>query len=222
MPRRKRLLPTASAEKFPSDFSIKDDDWLAVERACGCSFPRKTRDEMQKVTRDFIYWASAETRAELLSTAQECILAWKGAADDFDRALYGQPESDARSYARHLVTKYFIDRRFRRTDLFQDLSGVLSDFIGACSHALNEDGASEDRGFRQGESWERWVRDLTKVLKENGFPTAVRTDDLGDKSRFTWLVVSLQELVPAKVRRLCATRLAAGKAIQRARQARDK
>ena len=154
--------------------------------------------------------------------AQECILAWKQAAKGFDHALYGQPEGNARSYARHLVTKYFIDCRFRRTDLFQDLSSVLSDFIAACSHALKEDGASADRGFRQGKSWERWVRDLTRVLKKNGFQTTVRTDDLGDKSRFTGLVMSLQKLVPAKVGRLCATRLAAGKAIQRARQARDK
>ena len=90
---------------------------------------------------------------------------------------------------------------------------------------MNEYQASDDaaaHGFRQGESWELWVRDLTRVLKKSGFPTAVRSDDLGLKSHFTRLVLSLQELVPTKVRRFCSSAEAMGKAIERARKARDK
>jgi hypothetical protein len=169
--------------------------------------------------------ASLEASAEPVSAAQDCILAWKRAAVDFESALHGQAEGDARSHAKYLVTNYFVDRRFRRADLFQDLSAVLSDFIGACSHALKEYDASDDatdRGFRLGEWWDHWVRDLTRVLTESGFPTGVRSDDLGDKSHFTRLVQSLQELVPTKVRRLCSSAEAMGKAIERARKPRDK
>ena len=223
MAKRKRLLPVASAGG--SDFSIKDEHWPAVENEVGYSLSREARDGIQEVTRKFVYWAFLEARAEPVSAAQDCILAWKQAAVDFDHALYDQLDGDARSDAKRLVTSFFVDRRFRRTDLFQDLSSVLSDFIAACSHALNEYQASDDaaaHGFRQGESWELWVRDLTRVLKKSGFPTAVRSDDLGLKSHFTRLVLSLQELVPTKVRRFCSSAEAMGKAIERARKARDK
>jgi hypothetical protein len=222
MARRKRLLSTASAGG--SSFSIKEDDWPTIE-AYGYQFSRKERDEIQSVTGEFVYWASLEARAKPESEARDCVLVWKRAAENFDRTLYGQPEGDARWDAKGRVATHFTDRRFRRTDLFQDLSTVLSDFIGACSQALKEYEASDDaadHGFCVGESWERWVRDLTRVLKKNGFPTYVRSDDLGFKSPFTMLVLSLQELVPAELRRPCSSELAMGKAIQRARKVRDK
>jgi hypothetical protein len=225
MSKRKRLLPVASAGGSYSDFSIKDKDWPAVERAYGYEFSRGERAKIQEATRGFIYLASLEASAEPVSAAQGCVLAWKRAASKFDRALYGQAEGDARAHAKHLVAKYFGDRRFRRADLFQDLSAVLSDFIAACSHALKEYDAHDDgtdRGFRQGEWWDHWVRDLTRVLTERGYPTTVRSDDLGFKSHFTRLVQSLQKLVPTKVRRVCSSDEAMGKAIERARKPRDK
>ena len=56
-------------------------------------------------------------------------------------------------------------------------------------------------GWRTGEAWEIWIRELTLVLDKAHLPTGARTDDLAEQSVFTNLVAVLQKFVPSSLQR---------------------
>ena len=52
-------------------------------------------------------------------------------------------------------------------------------------------------GWRIGEAWEIWIRELTLVRDKAHLPTGARTDDLAEQSAFTNLVAVLKNSCPA-------------------------
>jgi hypothetical protein len=221
MARRKRTLPIASQSgKKTKSIAITRSGWRNVEKVFGKPLPQPTRDEILALTKDFVYWAQFEVGAERLQPARDEVIAWKRWAEAFWKPSGRTPSRETLFYAKHLVTSHFSDARFQRPDLFGELGGVLTSFGAACQMALAD--MDDPPGWRIGEAWEIWIRELTLVLDKAHLPTGVRTDDLAEQSAFTNLVAVLQKFVPSRLRRPTHNLSALAKAIQRARPRRPR
>jgi hypothetical protein len=247
MARRKLTLPIASQsgiEKTKS-IAITRSGWRNFEKAFGKPLPQSTCDEILKLTEDFVYWARSEVGAEPLQPARDRVIAWKRLADTLQEEFWKPQEEFSKPsapsgrkpspkemmrrqrshnetlfYAKYLVSSNFSDARFQRPGLFGALGGVLTSFSAACKMALAH--MDNSPGWRTGEAWENWVRNLTRLLDRAHLPTGVRTDDLGEQSAFTKSVAMLQKYVPSRFRRHTHSLSALAKAIQRARAQRPR
>lgn len=246
MARRKRTLPIASQSgKKTKSIAITRSGWRDFEKVFGKPLPQSTRDEILKLTKHYVYWAQFELEAEPLQPARDRVAAWKRLADTLQQEFskpqqeFSKPSAPSgrkpspkemmrrqRSlretliYAKHRVKLYFSDARFQRPDLFGDLAGVLNSFSAACKMALAD--MDDPPGWRTGEAWEIWIRELTLVLDKAHLPTGARTDDLAEQSAFTNSVAVLQKFVPSRFRRPTHSLSALAKAIQRARPRRPR
>jgi len=245
MARRKRTLPIASQSvKKTKSIVINLSGWRKVEKAFGKPLPQSIRDEILKLTEDFVYWAPFEDEAGPLEPARDRVIAWKRRADDLQEAFWKLPKEFwkrsasgrkpsqkemMRRYRRHnetlfytkrLVRLKFSDARLRRPDLFGDLGDILTSFSAACKMALAD--MDDLPGWRTGEAWVIWICKLTRALDKAHLPTSARTDDLAEQSAFTNLVAVLQKFVPSRFRRHTHSLSALAKAIQRARARRPR
>ena len=246
MARRKRTLPIASqSRKKTKSIAITRSGWRNVEKVFGKPLPQSTRDDILKLTKHFVDWAGFEVEAEPLQPARDRVIAWKRLADTLQEEFskpqqeFSKPSTPSgrkpshkemmrrqRShretliYAKHRVKLHFSDARFQRPDLFGDLGGVLTSFSAACKMALAD--MDDPPGWRIGEAWEIWIRELTLVLDKAHLPTGARTDDLAEQSVFTNLVAVLQKFVPSRLQRPTHNLSALAKAIQRARPRRPR
>ena len=241
MARRKKTLPIAGqSRKKIKSIAITRSDWRNVEKKFGKPLPQSVRDEILKLTSDFVYWAQFEVEAEPLQPARDRVIAWQRWADTCRKNStskhFGnrkrqdtEPQgNDARQrshretliYAKHKISSYFSDARFQRPDLFGDLGGVLVSFSVACGMALAD--LDDPPGWQAGDAWEIWICNLTRVLNKAHLPTGARTDDLAEQSAFTNLVAALQKFIPSKIRRPIHSLPALAKAIQRARVRRSR
>jgi hypothetical protein len=157
----------------------------------------------------------------------------KDAARAFRKAILECPPKirrDADYYARSLICKH-MGLAFDGRDGIQNLAvQVGRDVTNACDRALAELRCQDHSGFRHGEMWERWIRDLTTIASDAKLPTRVRKDTdkiKSDKpSPFVSLVRELQSCLPEEYRRShppgadAAANIALSTAIVRARAGR--
>jgi hypothetical protein len=82
---------------------------------------------------------------------------------------------------------------------------VLTSLSLACGQALQDMHHPRLRGYRGGEAWDQWIRDLTKIMRDHELPVGVSKgeDRSTEESPFVLLVVALQncECVPHKAHR---------------------
>ena len=221
MARRKKTLPIAGqSRKKIKSIAITRSDWRNVEKKFGKPLPQSVRDEILKLTSDFVYWAQFEVEAEPLQPARDRVIAWQRWAEAFWKPGGRTPSRETLVYAKHKISSYFSDARFQRPDLFGDLGGVLVSFSVACGMALAD--LDHPPGWQAGDAWEIWICNLTRVLNKAHLPTGARTDDLAEQSAFTNLVAALQKFIPSKIRRPIHSLPALAKAIQRARVRRSR
>ena len=221
MARRKKTLPIAGqSRKKIKSIAITRSDWRNVEKKFGKPLPQSVRDEILKLTSDFVYWAQFEVEAEPLQPARDRVIAWQRWAEAFWKPGGRTPSRETLVYAKHKISSYFSDARFQRPDLFGDLGGVLVSFSVACGMALAD--LDDPPGWQAGDAWEIWICNLTRVLNKAHLPTGARTDDLAEQSAFTNLVAALQKFIPSKIRRPIHSLPALAKAIQRARVRRSR
>lgn len=72
MARRKKTLPIAGqSRKKIKSIAITRSDWRNVEKKFGKPLPQSVRDEILKLTSDFVYWAQFEVEAEPLQPARD-------------------------------------------------------------------------------------------------------------------------------------------------------
>jgi hypothetical protein len=93
--------------------------------------------------------------------------------------------------------------------LFQALDEVTSSLSAACKQAVAELDDPDALVFRQGVSWQSWIRALTTIAEQNGLPTAAPKAgnaevELGPFARF---VEALQVYLPKEARLHANTRL---------------
>jgi hypothetical protein len=120
--------------------------------------------------------------------------------------------------------KLLIHRNFR-TGLrrvgnpFYFLDVILTDLDLACKRALSKLNPPSMLNLKEGEIWQVWIGQLSKIMKDNSLPTSVRKDS--DKSAklspFVVFVRELQKCLPEKCNFPTHSDRALAEAIVRAR-----
>jgi hypothetical protein len=224
MARHRRLLPIASASGQP-ELSLAAN-WDKIEKAYGRPLADDVRQRIRDVTTTFALWEIFERTARPLQSAIDCVSSIKSAANSLQKALSGMFDGsvDASSYAESLIKRHFSCSCLNVPELsygpFNALSDVLTSLAVACILALRDMESPDAPGHREGETWEKWIRSLTKIVSEHGLPHRVSkgSDKSEQASPFTLLVESLQECVPADARRHHHSNTALAKAITDARR----
>jgi hypothetical protein len=206
MPRLAQTIPIGTT-LGKLDFSISDADWIRIEGAYGHPLSASVRQHILGVTTSFVNLEPFERGAEKLSIAQERAHAIQKATKKFAEALAGSPDSSASFYADHLIGKHFADPRLSDGDQLRHLRCVLTSLSAACISAVDEMGAPNLPGYRPGEFWDSWIRNLTKILQADGLPVEnskgfdnkTKTDT--PPSPFTLFVKELQSCIPPAARR---------------------
>jgi hypothetical protein len=202
-------------------------DWERIERAYGQSFSQQQRDEVIKITKDFLYWASAE-QAPSLKKAQDRASALRKHTASLLKEIRRQ--SPVAPYTNELIADCF--REFWRQKTWRVPSGhyrvqrgkgrrvaspihvrssdalplevteVLSSFLSACDEALNQmkSQSSETWMWKDREPWNRWAL-LTDFADKNAFPTVSSISRREKASPFVRFVQQLQVSIPKKYRR---------------------
>ena len=108
----------------------------------------------------------------------------KKAASKFRETIFQRPPKTGREadyYARSLICKH-MDLPFEGRDGLQNLVlKIERDIAKGCERALAE--LRKESGFRNGETWQLWVRKLTSILLKSKLPIQVRKDT--DKAKGT-------------------------------------
>ena len=221
--KRKPKLPVASAVGR-REVNLGDSDWERIERVYKRPVPPVMRKQVQEATKKFIEFAVFELTARPLKNAEQRLAKVMKGAQDFWSAMLKELTggSDEAVYVKHLIRKHFLDPRVPEdSDKIRAIVGIMTSFVAACDLAKDELCKREPDGFRQGSSWEEWVRRLTAIAKETGLPHGARKDKSATDatSPFVALVDELQQIIPDDYRRHTHSTDALAKAIERARDA---
>ena len=230
MARRYPKIPRTIAFNIP--FELNSSDWDHIERAYGQSLSPKVRDAVVRITKDFLYWASAEETPPLRD-AQKRAKSLRKHAESLLKEMQRTTDNEVAPYTDELINSYF--RRFWfeefqcKAEVVQDalppeVMAALLIFLRACDGALSEmDTLSQHTWMWQDhEAWDVWIVELTELLKTEGLPTAAAatSKDKVSYSPFVRFIEQLQNGVP--VGRSQWSSGALTEAIKRARKSRNK
>jgi hypothetical protein len=182
--------------------------WMRVEEAYGYPLDPSVRKKICAVTRQYLQWAELEQSARSSAECARRVCMIKDAARAFRKAILEHSPKisrDADYYARWMICKH-MELAFDGRDGLQNLAVRFDRQISTtCDRTLAELRCQESFGFRHGEMWERWIRDLTTIVSDVKLPTQVRKDTdkikSGKPSPFVSLVRELQTCLPQEYRR---------------------
>jgi hypothetical protein len=227
MARIKPLLPTAIAGgKAKPNFT--ETKWKRIESAYGKKLSNNVRKKIREASQQYLEWEVFERNAKPTSEAIKRIKQFQEAASFASRTFVNQDQGpEVRAYVKSLVRNRLHLDRFpekERKDPVRYLADTLRSLSSACKSSLNEIDTIEKEGYRKGDCWEQWIRQLTKIAKENDLPNGVRSDSDKQKndapSPFVALVRELQLCLPAESRRPAHSDGALAQAIKLARRSR--
>jgi hypothetical protein len=172
MARVKPKLPFASAGSGPH-LKISKADWQRIETAYGFLLPSKLRRKILEVTRKYLQEATLEKKSPTVSQAEDRVKAIKNAASIFRDAVLRCPSNarDADLYARHLICKHARLPFLGGRDCLQNLAFQARWVPNACNLAMADLKGLAKGNFREGEAWERWIRNLMKLMRRRKLPT---------------------------------------------------
>lgn len=221
MARRTRLLPSASVNGEP--VLTVAENWLQIEKEYGHNLSQDVRQKILQASTSFVYFEEFERTASSVNEAAAYVSSIKSAANTLQKKLLGSSNSssDARTYARSIITQKFDDPRLIQSNnnLFDALHGVLTSLEVACMQALKEMENPNAAAHREGECWQNWIRSLTKITSKNGLPYRVSkgSDKSDNRSPFVRLITALHKCVSKEARRHHHSAQALAKAISDAR-----
>ena len=144
----------------------------------------------------------------------------KAASDNLRKEL-STAGGDAGAFAQSAIKDHFSSAHLRMElyeQLFHALGDVMFSLSAACTETLAEMDDLDVRVFRDGASWDDWIRALTKIANQNDLPIGASKagNPEAGSGPFARLTAALQEHLPKEARRHTNTRLSA--AIYSARQ----
>jgi hypothetical protein len=211
MGRPARKLPLSRAVGNSPEFSLTDQGWKKVEIAYGQALPAAVRQSIVDTTNKYLEWEVFERNASALKPAVDLVESIKVESNNLRKKL-SRAGGDAGAFAQSLIREHFHPVHFRMKpydQLFPALGDIMSSLSVACQTAIEEMDDPEGKVFREGASWDDWIRALTNIAEENDLPTAAskagnRKSDVGPFAR---LVATLQENLPKEAQRHANTRL---------------
>jgi hypothetical protein len=231
MSRSAPTLPSATTSD-ESSFTLSDSDWAAIEKAFGHLLSADARNLIYQATANFVLFEPFERNASPRSEAKERIRSIQNAAKALFLTLHPVPPTSATVQADHLVDQHLRGQQQTPEHSLQHLSASLHSLAEACTAAYAGLDDPNQAGHREGECWDRWIRELTGILKSRGLPVTASTgsdkSSDGAKSAFVVLIEELQTHLPewttiatklgTTARRHHHSTNALAKAIQRARR----
>jgi hypothetical protein len=172
-------------------------------------------------TNKFLASEVFERHAKPLTPAIKLIESVKTTSDKLQEEL-STKGGDAGVFAQSVIKEHFFSSRLRMEpydQLFHVLEDLMSSLSTACRQALAETDDLDATIFRDGASWNDWIRELTQTASQNGLPTAAPKagSPEAEFGPFARLVAALQKHLPREARKHNNTRLS--HAIYSARQA---
>jgi hypothetical protein len=213
MGRPARKLPMSRVIGGSAEFSITARDWKKVEAAYGCALSDAVHQSIVDKTNKFLASEVFERHAKPLTPAIKLIESVKATSDKLQGEL-STKGGDAGVFAQSVIKQHFFSSRLRMEpydQLFHVLVELTSSLSTACRQALAETDDLDATIFRDGASWDNWIRELTQIASQNGLPTAApkagsREADFGPFAR---LIAALQKHLPQEARRHTNSRLSA-------------
>lgn len=226
MARSKEKLSFASTDSKPK-LKTSSADWRRIEAAYGHLLSKTLRQQIRKETNKFLAWVVFEHTVRPKSEAAKRAHQFKKAVQDVRRVFFQRPQSITRDvdfFVQHRICEHQGLRWEKGRNGLQALVLKLDRIVSqGCDRVIAELRAREP-GFRAGETWDLWVRNLTKILKLEGLPTQARKDT--DKqtesslpSPFIGFLRELQQCIPPEFRRSTHSDGALAQAIYEARSA---
>ena len=224
MARSVRMLPSSRAMGRTAEVSITDKDWEHVEAAYGYPLSLEVRQSIVEATNELLYWEIFERNASPERDAANLISSIRDASNNLRGAL-SACGGNAGFVAQLLVKEHLVTPRLSldpHEQLFHVLGELLFSLSSACSRALASPAVPDqtelttasdeptglfcgypERGlappFREGESWNAWVRRLNEIASSNRLPFKVSkgSDKSLKTSPFVLFVDALQKLLPS-------------------------
>jgi hypothetical protein len=184
-------------------------DWAALEKAIGNSFTPAQREEIAKLTSDYLLLEGAERAAPFKRDRDSWLHRLYDVAQSLQDILTRMPMLDraARDGYAEVQTRFNeIAREAHMDTLPLDLAAAF--LVSAVAANLE----MKDEGFEEGERWCGLVSKLHSRFSEWGFPSGARKDGERD-SPFVVFFHTLQQQWPADARRHMQTMPALAKAI---------
>jgi hypothetical protein len=203
-----KLKSRFSAASGRPKFRIARSDWNRIETAYGHLLAAPVRRKIRDATRKYLDWVEFEDKAAMILETTARIHAIKKIAHELREVIFQRPSKIGREadyYARTLICKH-MDLRFEGRDGLQNLAlKTEQDIAKGCERALAELRRESGLGFRDGETWQWWVRTLTSILSKSQLPIQVRKDTdkakVAKPSAFVAFMRELQACIPKAYRR---------------------
>jgi hypothetical protein len=211
MGRPTRKLPISRAVGSFPKFSLTDRDWKKVEIAYGQTLPAAVRLSIVDATNKYLEWEVFERNAGALGPAIDLLKSIKAASNNLRKKL-STTGGDAGAFGQSVIKEHFHSVHFKMEpydQLFHALGEVMSSLSIACQVALAEMDDPEGKVFREGASWDDWIRALTNIAEENDLPTAASKagNSEAEVGPFARLIEALQLYLPKEAQRHANTRL---------------
>jgi hypothetical protein len=230
VPRHSRkflTLSPASAIARERKLTISKIDWLRIENAYGRSLPGSVRQAIEDATQDFVCWDMAEQDAKPIAEAMRLVGAYKKAANNFQRMLDTESESisdaeaDTAMFVQRLISRNFRSIDHKLKNPFDLLQEIFTELDAACERATSKLSPTPTMAtLGEGQVWRWWIKNLSKIMKDNSLPATVRKDS--DKSTklspFLMFVRELQKCLPKECNFPAHSDRALAEAIVRARR----
>jgi hypothetical protein len=209
-------------------------EWQCLEIAYRHKVPVSVRKRIRQATQRYAAAARFEHDAASAADARKYLVKIRKAATDLGALITPVDDrEDGPAYARHLLLNHIRDERLGRVggtllpsgkrdprsrDPLSALIAVVRSCVTACDSGCAELD-NPDFVMREGESWDRWICDLTAILERQELPVAASKgkSNYDRASPFVSLVLALQDSLPFNRHR--HSHLACAKAIGLARQA---
>lgn len=220
MGRPSRKLPISRAVGRSPKFLLTNENWNEVEAAYGCALSGIIRQSIVDATNKYLASEAFERMAKPSRSAIDLVNSIKAASDNLRKKLLNAG-GDAGAFTQSAIRDHLFSEHLKmepHEQLFHVLGGVMSSLNAACTQALAEMDDPEAKVFRDGASWECWIRALTNIAEQNGLSIAAQKagnfeTELGAFARF---VEILHDHLPKEARRHANTKLSS--AIYLARQ----
>jgi hypothetical protein len=225
-PRQKYWVSFAPDEKL----TISDKAWQCIEGAFGVPMPTTLRKAVFKATQLYLTQVRFERAAVPIAEIVSKIDAFKKWGAAFLGLLPARRDtSDANSYAKSLIKKYWGDDSplddpepdgepdpFEELyDRVEELRDRVTPLLPACDAALTELKSDKDDDAFKDEAWDEWLDSITEIAEAHGLRTGAGKDDMPHP--FVTLVRTLQKCLPAKYQRSTVSDAATAMAIGRSR-----
>jgi hypothetical protein len=195
------------------EFALTEGDWKKAEAAYGFALSDTIRGLIIKATNKFLAFEVFERNAKLLKPAIDVLKSIETASNKLRKQL-SAAGGDAGAFAQSIIKEHFFSARLRmepHDQLFHAIEELMSSLSTACRQALPETDDLDPTVFRDGASWDDWIRELTQIANQNGLPTAAPKagSPEADFGPFARLVAALQKHLPQEARKHTNSRLSA-------------